>query len=84
MEESSTYRAIIRRGRAEEARRMLLLQGEPKFGPPDEATRAALETISDVARLEELAVRLMTVSSWQELLSPRTQRRGNGRRRSNR
>src|SRR5438876_1884033 len=45
MEQSATYQAIVRRGRAEEARRMLLLQGETKFGPPDAATQAALESI---------------------------------------
>jgi hypothetical protein len=88
MEESATYRAIVRRGReegrAEEARRVLMLQGEPKFGPPDAATRTALENISDLARLEELLLRLMSVGSWQELLPPQPQRRGNGRRKSNR
>lgn len=35
MEQSTTYQAIVRRGRAEQARRMLLLLGEAKFGPPD-------------------------------------------------
>ncbi len=71
MEESSTYRAIVRRGRIEGERHVVLLQGEKKFGPPDTATRAALESITDVAQLEELAVRLMTARSWQELLPAR-------------
>jgi hypothetical protein len=84
MEESATYQAIVRRGRAEEARRMLVLVGEPKFGPPDAATRAAIENISEIAKLEELGVRLSTVDSWQELLSPPSPRRGNGRRKSSR
>ncbi len=83
MEESATYQAIVRRGRTEEARRMLVLLGETKLGPPDAATRAALENISDTARLEKLAVRLMSVGSWQELLTPQPRRRGNGRRKSN-
>jgi predicted transposase YdaD len=82
MEESATYQAIVRRGRTEEARRMLVLLGETKLGPPDEATRGALENISDTARLEKLAVRLMSVGSWQELLTPQPRRRGNGRRKS--
>jgi hypothetical protein len=84
MEESATYQAIVHRGRAEEARRVLVLLGEPKFGPLDDETRAALENISDLAHLEKLLVRLMSASSWQELLPPRPQRRANGRRRSNR
>ncbi len=75
MEESSTYRAIVRRGREEEGRHILLLQGEAKFGPPDATDRAALESITDVAQLEELAVRLMTADSWQELLPARNRTR---------
>jgi len=71
MEESSTYRAIVRRGREEEGRHMLLLMGEAKFGPPDAAARAAIESITDVAQLEELAVRLITADRWQELLPAR-------------
>jgi hypothetical protein len=71
MEESSTYRAIVRRGRLEGARRMVLLTGEAKFGAVDTATRTAIESITDVTQLEELAVRLITAGSWQELLPPR-------------
>jgi hypothetical protein len=76
MEQSATYLAIVRRGRAEEARRMLMLQGETKFGPADAGTRAALENISDLAKLEELGVRLVGVDTWQELLPPPPARRG--------
>jgi predicted transposase YdaD len=87
MEQSATYRAIVRRGReegraegrAEEARRMLLLLGEAKFGPPDAATRAALEAMTDLAHLEALGVRLVGAGSWQEVLTPR---RRNGRRKT--
>jgi hypothetical protein len=82
MEQSATYQAIVRRGRAEEARRMLLLQGEAKFGPPDAATHAALESLGDLAQLEALGVRLLSAGSWQELLPPQAQRRRNARRRS--
>lgn len=86
MEESATYQAIVRRGReegrAEGERRLLLLQSKAKFGPPDAAIQAALENINDLAQLEDLGVRLMTAASWQELLSPRTPRRRNGRRKS--
>jgi hypothetical protein len=82
MEQSTTYQAIVRRGRVEEARYLLLLQGATKFGVPDAAARAALESISDLKQLEELGVRLMSAESWQELLPPQAQRRRNGRRRS--
>jgi predicted transposase YdaD len=91
MEQSATYQAIVRRGReegreegraegrAEEALRLLLLQGEGKFGPPDVATRAALEATTDLAQLEALVLRLMSAGSWQDLLTPR---RRNGRRKA--
>jgi predicted transposase YdaD len=86
MEESATYQAIVRRGReegrAEEARRWLLLLGETKFGPPDAAARAAIANIGDPARLEELGVRLLSVASWQELLSQPPPRRRSSRRRA--
>ena len=90
MEESATYQAIFRRardegreeGRAEEALRLLLLLGESKFGPPDAGTRAALERIDDLARLEALAMRLRSAGSWQELLAPQAPPRRRGRRRT--
>jgi hypothetical protein len=82
MEQSATYQAILRRGRVEGARRMLLLQGEAMFGPPDTAMRAAIEAIDDLLELEELAVRLVSAGSWHELLPPSTARRRNSRRRS--
>jgi hypothetical protein len=86
MEESATYKAIVRRGReqgrTEEARRIMLLQGDTKFGPPAAAVRAAIETIDDAERLEELGVRLLSAGSWQELLPTQTPRRRNCRRKA--
>jgi hypothetical protein len=83
MKESTTYQAIVREGReegrTEEARRMLLLQGETKFGR-DAAARAQIEGIADLARLEELGVRIVKASSWEELLAPAVPRRRNGRK----
>src|SRR5947209_7836756 len=68
MEESVSYQAIIRKGEATEARKILLLMGRSRFGDPSPEMVAALEAITDVNRLEELTVRLLQVSSWQELL----------------
>jgi predicted transposase YdaD len=82
MEQSATYQAIMRRGRAEEARRILLLQGETKFGAPDAAGKAAIESIDDLPRLEELGVRLINADSWQELLPKAVKRRSNSPRKS--
>jgi predicted transposase YdaD len=86
MKESSTYQMILEEGRGEgavaEAKKVLRLQGDGAFGPPDARTVAAIERIDDLARLEEMLKRVRTAGSWQELLGqPASGRRG-GRRRS--
>jgi predicted transposase YdaD len=72
MKESSTYQAILAEGeavgRAEEARKVLLLLGGKQFGPPDPQVRAAI-TAANLERLERLTERLLDVSSWDELLA---------------
>jgi len=76
MKESVTYQAILREGKAEglaegqakEARRILLLQGRSRFGEPTPEVAAALNSVADVEKLEQLSIRLLQVSSWQELL----------------
>jgi predicted transposase YdaD len=83
MEESTTYQAIIRKGRLSGVRQMLLRQGRKRFGPADDATEAALNAIEDVEKLEELGERVLDVGSWQELLQPARPRRRNGRRQGN-
>jgi predicted transposase YdaD len=73
MRDSATYQAILEEGRAEgraeEARRLLVLLGTPRFGPPDAATRTRLDAIPDSDTLERLATRLLSASSWANLLS---------------
>jgi hypothetical protein len=88
MKESVTYQAILEegaaigeaRGKAEEARKILLLQGRARFGDPPPEVRAALDSMSDVRKLEELTVRLLQAASWQELLALKgSARRARGR-----
>jgi hypothetical protein len=93
MKESTTYQAILREGLEEgrqegrqegtlaEAKRMLLLLGENRFGPPDARTRAVLDSIEDVGQLEEMSVRVQNVESWQDVLGRPTPRRRNSRSR---
>ncbi len=83
MEESTTYQAIIRkgeaRGRAEEARRLLLRLGQKQLGQPDAAVVAAVQAITDVERLEALAEQVLEARTWQQLLpapAPRARPRG--------
>jgi predicted transposase YdaD len=73
MRESSVYQGLLQEGRAEgraeEARRILLRQGEIRFGLADAASRTMLETIAELERLERLTERVLKVSSWKELFA---------------
>jgi predicted transposase YdaD len=89
MEESTTYQAILRRGLQEgreegrrmEARRILFLTCEKHFGAPDASSQAALESIQDVDRLEDLIARASSAAGWHDLLEQPPPRRRDGRRR---
>jgi predicted transposase YdaD len=70
MRESAMYQFIVREGRVGEAQRLLLRLGGIRFGPPDEATRAAVEAIGDLDRLERMSDRTLDMSlhDWNGLL----------------
>jgi predicted transposase YdaD len=84
MKESSVYQEILKEGRDEGLeigreegraqgtlqgeRRLLLRLGRARLGEPDARTLSALEQITDAERLEDLAVRLAEVETWQELV----------------
>ena len=85
MKESVTYQAILEEGeaigKAEEARRVLLLLGREQFGEPSAKIVALLDAVTDLGRLEALVLRLLYVKSWEELLSVNgTTRHPRGRR----
>lgn len=81
---SSTYQELVKnakaegeargevrgeeRGRSVEARQMLLKMGIKRLGEPDLEAQKALKAITSHERLEDLAVRLFDVESWQDLL----------------
>jgi predicted transposase YdaD len=82
MKKSVTYQAIVEegvqkglvqgleRGRLEGARRLLLRQGEQRFGKPaSEKTRAQLEEVPSLVLLEHLADRVLQVQSWDDYLA---------------
>jgi hypothetical protein len=71
MRESDTYLAIMEEGAVEVLHRTLLRQGRKKFGPPKKDTKAAVEAITDLARLERMSGRLLDVDSWPDLLATR-------------
>jgi hypothetical protein len=51
------------------SRTLLLKQGGKKFGPADAGTEAAVNAIDDLDRLDRLAVALLDVTTWAELLA---------------
>jgi hypothetical protein len=71
MKESTTYQAIldegeaigIAKGKAEEARKMLLLQGREQFGEPSAKIVALLDALTDLRQLEALVIRLLYVKT---------------------
>jgi hypothetical protein len=73
MRESSVYEGLLQeglaKGRAQEAKRILHRFGESRLGPPDPASQAALEAVEDVERLEALLDRVLSASSWEDLLA---------------
>ncbi len=77
LEESTTYQAILEEGRnrglsqglSQGIVATLLEQGEERFGPAPEPAVAALQCIADPNRLRRLAKRLLSATSWDELLA---------------
>jgi hypothetical protein len=93
MKESVTYQAILEegeaigvakgeaKGKAAEARKMLLLMGRDRFGEPSAKIAALLDAVTDLVRLEALMIRVLHAKTWEELLGVNgTTRRPRGRR----
>ncbi len=59
----------LEQGRLLEARHMLILMGEKRFGNADIEVLAALDKITSQQTLEQLGIRLFEVESWKELLN---------------
>ena len=68
MRESVTYQAVLKEGRLEEVRNILLLQGRDRLGEPSAKIIALLFAETDLGRLEALAIRLLHVKTWEKLL----------------
>ena len=76
MEESTTYQAILEEGALRQARKSMLRLGQLKFHRAPKAVKTGIENITDLVRLEELLLRLLDATSWQELLDlPQPRRR---------
>ncbi len=69
--ESVTYEVIRKREFKRHARQTLLRLGQSRFGPAGAETRAAIEAIDDLDRLDQLLDldRILKATSWDELLA---------------
>jgi hypothetical protein len=67
MRDSDTFMGVIDEGRELEARRLIVLLVEDRFGPPDKPTRDCLQVI-DLDRLERIVVRAINTTSWHDLM----------------
>jgi hypothetical protein len=68
MHESDTYLMILEEGQEKALREMILLQGEDRFGPPDESVKAQLNGVTDLDRLKRMGRQTPKAASWQEIL----------------
>lgn len=75
LEASTTFQAIMERGRLAEARRILVLTGQAKLGKLSEAAMATIYAEDDLHRLEQLCKRLLVQDSWEALLGLPSRRR---------
>jgi hypothetical protein len=69
MRESSTYMGILAEGEVAGLQKMLLRLGRTRFGPPDQATEAALRGVNDPERLQRMGDRVLTAAGWAEVLA---------------
>jgi chorismate mutase len=68
MRDSDTYLAILDEGREEQVKKDILRLAQKRFGPADEPSKARLNGITDLERMERLLDRLLDATGWQDLL----------------
>jgi predicted transposase YdaD len=76
LRDSSFYQFLLKegmekgeqKGEIKGARNLLIRLGRIRFGRLPRATRAAIEAIDDLDQLERLAERILTATSWDDLM----------------
>ena len=68
MQESDTYLAILDEGQEKHAKKVVLLLGAERLGPPDESVKTRLEGITDLERLDRMILRAGKAANWGEIL----------------
>jgi hypothetical protein len=81
LKDSSFYQVLLKEGRElglqegerlgqiKEARKLIIRLGRIRFGRLARENRAVLEAIDDLERLERLSEKVLTATSWADLLS---------------
>jgi hypothetical protein len=77
LKDSSFYQVLLEEGmekgeilgQLKQARKLLIRLGRLRFGRLDKPTRARIESMDDLERLEHLSERLLTATSWDDLLA---------------
>jgi hypothetical protein len=69
VEDSTTYQYIIEQGALKALRRVVLRAGATKLGAPPETVKATIQRLEDLPRLERMFGRLITASSWDEVMT---------------
>ena len=59
----------VAQGSAQEAQRILLIMGRKRFGSVPEGAETTLKGITDPARLERMAERILDAAGWDDLLA---------------
>ncbi len=68
MHESDTYLMIIDEGQEKATREAILVFVEGRLGPPEEAVKNQIDSITDLGRLKRMVQRAAKVASWQDIL----------------
>jgi hypothetical protein len=69
MHESTAYDQAMEEGEIRQSHRVLLQLGRKLWGSPDPSIESALSSIQDVERLDRMTEAILSVKSWQQLLS---------------
>jgi hypothetical protein len=69
MSELAAYDEAVEDGEIKRSHWVLLCQGQQRFGPPEPNMELELKSIRDLDRLGRLALAILTVKSWPELLA---------------
>jgi hypothetical protein len=69
MQESDTFLMILEEGVEKAPRKAVLVVGEARLPPADEAVRSQLASITDLGRLERMLRQAAKATSWQEILA---------------